>query len=188
MSVPPSFAAKWFAPRMASFLKRYPDLALDLTTSTAFVDFELDGVDLAIRYFNGEDPTLTVEKLCTDEAHVYGAPDYMKRLKIRHPDDVRKATLLHNTLHPHWSPWLGKFSRLSAEQIASIPGIQFDRSLIAIDAAVRGQGLIDEAHTALRRASSTSRKALYSKAAKRLRYFLGQTRILKKCGMHVVIP
>ncbi|RAS34569.1 LysR substrate binding domain-containing protein [Paraburkholderia bryophila] len=61
MSVPPSFAAKWFAPRMASFLKRYPDVALDLTTSTAFVDFELDGVDLAIRYFNGEDPTLTVE-------------------------------------------------------------------------------------------------------------------------------
>jgi LysR family glycine cleavage system transcriptional activator len=136
LSVPPSFAAKWFAPRMASFLKRYPDVALDLTTSTAFVDFELDGVDLAIRYFNGEDPTLTVEKLCTDEAHVYGAPDYVKRLKIRHPDDVRKATLLHNTLHPHWSPWLGEFSRLS------IPGIQFDQSLIAIDAAVRGQGLV----------------------------------------------
>ncbi|MFM0591551.1 LysR substrate-binding domain-containing protein [Paraburkholderia dilworthii] len=142
LSVPPSFAAKWFAPRMASFLKRYPDVTLDLTTSTAFVDFELDGVDLAIRYFNGEDPSLTVEKLCTDEAHVYCAPDYVKRLKIRHPDDVKKATLLHNTLHPHWSPWLGKFSRLSAEQIASIPGIQFDQSLIAIDAAVRGQGLV----------------------------------------------
>lgn len=123
-------------------LKTYPDVALDLTTSTSFVDFELDGVDLAIRYFNGDAPTLTVAKLCTDAARVYCSKDYAKSKKLRYPGNVLNATLLHNTLHPHWLPWLKKFSELTDEQIACIPGINFDQSLIAIDAAVRGQGLV----------------------------------------------
>jgi LysR family glycine cleavage system transcriptional activator len=142
LSMPPSLAAKWFAPRMADFLIAHPGIALNLSTSTSFVDFELDAVDLAIRYFNGDDPNLAVQLLYADEARVYCSAAYAKRLKLRHPEDLQRTMLLHNTLHPHWASWLRHFSELTAAQIENVSGIHVDQSLIAIEAAVREQGVV----------------------------------------------
>jgi LysR family glycine cleavage system transcriptional activator len=142
LSMPPSLAAKWFAPRMADFLIAHPGIALNLSTSTAFVDFALDAVDLAIRYFNGIDANLSVQLLHADEARVYCSPAYAKQLKLKRPDDLQRATLLHNTLHPHWTSWLKRFSTLADGQIEKIGGLHVDQSLIAIEAAVRAQGVV----------------------------------------------
>jgi LysR family transcriptional regulator, glycine cleavage system transcriptional activator len=142
LSMPPSFAAKWFAPRMADFLQANPGISLSLSTTTALVDFELDGIDLAVRHFDGIAPRLSVQQLCHDEARAYCHPAYAKKRKIKRPDDLRLATLLHNTLHPHWKAWLRQYSRLDESAIEDIAGVQFDQSLMAIDAAVRAQGVV----------------------------------------------
>lgn len=142
ISMPPSFAAKWFAPRMADLLQAHPGIALSLSTSVAMVDFELDGVDLAVRHFDGVDATLSVARLCADTAHAYCSPAYAKRLKLKRPGDLVAATLLHNTLHPHWHAWLARFGPLDDARIDAIAGIQFDQSLMAIEAAVRAQGVV----------------------------------------------
>ncbi|WP_414440432.1 LysR substrate-binding domain-containing protein [Burkholderia sp. 22PA0106] len=142
ISMPPSFAAKWFAPRMADLLQAHPGIALSLSTSVAIVDFELDGVDLAVRHFDGIDANLAVERLCADAAHAYCSPAYAKRLKLKRPGDLVAATLLHNTLHPHWHAWLARFGPLDDAGIDAIAGIQFDQSLMAIEAAVRAQGVV----------------------------------------------
>lgn len=142
LSMPPSFAAKWFAPRMADLLQTHPGIALSLSTSTAMVDFEVDAVDLAVRHFDGVDPQLKVQLLCTDEARAYCSPAYAKKCKLKRPEDLPSATLLHNTLHPHWREWLTRFSTLADTQIEAIKGIEFDQSLMAIEAAVRAQGVV----------------------------------------------
>ena len=142
LSMPPSFAAKWFAPRMADLLQTHPGIALSLSTSTTLVDFELDAVDLAVRYFNGVDTQLAVQRLCADEARVYCSPAYAKQWKLKRPEDLQSATLLHNTLHPHWPAWLARFSSLAEARIEAIAGIQFDQSLMAIEAAVSAQGVV----------------------------------------------
>ncbi|MGF6839406.1 DNA-binding transcriptional LysR family regulator [Paraburkholderia youngii] len=64
------------------------------------------------------------------------------KLRLKWPEDLQSATLLHNTLHPHWRAWLTRFSNLADEQIEAIVGIEFDQSLMAIDAAVRAQGVV----------------------------------------------
>jgi LysR family transcriptional regulator, glycine cleavage system transcriptional activator len=142
ISMPPSFAAKWFAPRMADLLQAHPGFALSLSTSTTIVDFELDAVDLAVRHFDGVAPQLAVQLLCTDEARAFCSPAYANKLRLKRPEELQSATLLHNTLHPHWRAWLARFSNLADEQIEAIVGIEFDQSLMAIDAAVRAQGVV----------------------------------------------
>ncbi len=142
LSMPPSFAAKWFAPRMADFLQAHPGIALSLSTSTTLVDFELDAVDLAVRHFNGVDSQLSIQLLCPDEARAYCSPAYAAKWELKRPDDLQAATLLHNTLHPHWSAWLARHSELTDRQIEAIAGIQFDQSLMAIGAAVQAQGVV----------------------------------------------
>ena len=142
LSMPPTLAAKWFAPRMAGFLAQWPDISLHLGATTAISDFERDRVDLAIRYFDGADASLESTLLYADEVRLYCAPDYVKELRLQVPSDLVRATLLHTTLQPHWKSWLQRFSTLSDAQIEAIAHLHFDQSLLAIEAARYGQGAV----------------------------------------------
>lgn len=142
LSMPPGFAAKWFTSRMASLLRRHPAIELHLNATSQVVDLEREPIDLAIRYFDGQAPDLEATLLLQDEGRVYGNPRYLASLNLRGPDELVRATLLVTTLQPHWPAWLRAVSRLSDAQIAAIPRIHFDQSLMAIEAARQGQGLV----------------------------------------------
>ena len=142
LSMPPSFAAKWFPSRMARLMTRHPAIQLHLNASTVPVDFERESIDLAIRYFDGNMPQLDATLLYTDEARVYCSPGYAEALSLKTPDDLTRATLLETTIQPHWPRWLGQFSRLGETEIAAIPRIHFDQGLMAIEAAKQGQGVV----------------------------------------------
>ncbi|MBB3222917.1 LysR substrate-binding domain-containing protein [Pseudoduganella umbonata] len=140
LSIPPTLAAKWFAPRMAAFLARHPGISLHLSATTAMVDLERDRADLAIRHFDGKDPALHADLLWRDEVHLYCAPAYVRKMRLKTPADLARATLLHTTFHPHWKEWLLRFSPLTAREIDAIPGQHFDQGILAIEAARHGQG------------------------------------------------
>ena len=142
LSMPPVLAAKWFAPRMAAFLQAWPDVSLHLSASAEVVDFDRDRVDLAIRRFDGKAPQLEVDLLYPDEARMYCAPSYARKLGLQAAGDVARATLLHNTLLPYWGEWLARYSTLTPAQVKAIPGLHFDQSMTAIEAAVHGQGVV----------------------------------------------
>ena len=142
LSMPPGFATKWFASRMASLLRQHPEIELHLNATPQVIDLERESIDLAIRYFDGHAPELDVTLLLQDESRVYANPRYLAPLALHEPDDVARTTLLVTTLQPHWPTWLERYSRLSAAQIAGIPRIHFDQSLMAIEAARQGQGLV----------------------------------------------
>jgi LysR family glycine cleavage system transcriptional activator len=127
---------------MAGFLTRQPSVSLHLSATTALIDFERERADLAIRYFDGLDPALQADLLYPDEARLYGAPDYIARLNLATPADLARATLLHTTLQPHWVEWLRAFSPLTTQEISSIPSVHFDQSMLAIEMARHGQGVV----------------------------------------------
>ena len=142
LSMPPSFAAKWFARRMGRFMALHPQIVLHLGASTDLADFAQQGADLAIRYFGGRDPGLEVSRLADDAARLYCAPAYAASLHLAQPDDLVRATLLHTRMHPHWPAWLAAFTSLTAAQVAAIPAQHLDLSLIGIEAARRGEGVV----------------------------------------------
>lgn len=142
VSIPPTLAAKWFAPRMAAFMTRHPGISLHLSASTALVDLERDRVDLSIRHFDGKDPSLHADLLWPDEIRLYCSPAYADRLRLRKPEDLARAMLLRTTFHPHWKEWLQRFSSLSGKQIDAIPSQHFDQGMLAIEAARHGQGAV----------------------------------------------
>lgn len=142
LSMPPGFAAKWFPRRMAGFLTKHPEVELHLNSTTALVDFERDPIDLAIRYFDGQDPSLDATLLYQDEARVYCRPDYAQALGLKQSRDLCRATLLATTMHPHWRQWLHRFGQLDAAQIDAVPSIHFDQALMAVEAAKQGQGVV----------------------------------------------
>lgn len=142
LSMPPTLAAKWFAPRMAKFMTSNPDISLHLNASTALVNFELERVDLSIRHFDGNDRNLHADLLYAGEARVYCSPAYAREHRLRKPEDLARTTLLHTTFLPHWKAWLQTFSRLTERQIDAIAGQHFDQSMLAIETARHGQGVV----------------------------------------------
>lgn len=143
LSMPPGVAAKWFSPRMPQFIAAFPDVDLHLNASTTLVMLERDNVDLAIRYFDGHAQQSALCRLMwNDECRVYAQPALLSARQINTPADIGNATLLHTTLHPDWTAWLNCHTPLTPERIASLNGIHFDQTLLAIEAAKQGQGLL----------------------------------------------
>lgn len=63
----PSFASRWLVPRLASFQEIHPEIKLSLQPSLELVDFQGDGVDLAIRFGNGNYPGLECRPLLEEK-------------------------------------------------------------------------------------------------------------------------
>lgn len=143
ISMPPTFATKWFASRMERFIQLYPHINLQISSSTALVDFASDDVHLAVRHFSGAATgNLESELLFPEEVRVYCSRQYRARLKLKEPGDIRRGTLLATTLHPHWEQWFENFSKLSKHDVEKIAAIRFDQTHLAIEAAKRHQGLV----------------------------------------------
>jgi LysR family glycine cleavage system transcriptional activator len=143
ISMPPSFARKWFVPRMTRFMDLHPNISLSIDASAAVVDLDVGTIDVAIRHFKPQNGTrLDIELLFLDDLRVYCSPSYCEKLKLKKPEDLSRATLLATRIHPYWGRWFIQFTKLSEREISEIPVISFDASHLAVDSAKRDHGVV----------------------------------------------
>ncbi|OMH31744.1 LysR substrate-binding domain-containing protein [Motiliproteus sp. MSK22-1] len=138
----PSMAAKWLAPRLKDFVTRYPNVDVHINATQVPVSFEQEGVDLGIRHFDGKDPGFESVLLLADEVRVLCSPRYAAEQGLRQANDLSRTTLLHTSIHQSWSAWFDRFSTLEPKDYEQIHGIWFDQGMLAIDAACRHQGVV----------------------------------------------
>lgn len=133
-----SFAARWLVPRLGKFVAAHPDIDLRLATSQRLTDFAREQVDAAIRYGGGDYPGLAATLLMTEELYPVCSPDLIARLPLRHPEDLRNHTLLHDDGVEEWGEWL---------VAAGVTGVNNDHghwyrdSSLLLQAAIAGQGV-----------------------------------------------
>jgi DNA-binding transcriptional LysR family regulator len=106
ISAPDSFGWMHVAPAVPAFLKRYPELSVDIALSAAHVNLLDEGLDLAIRIGVLEDSPLVVRKLAPSRLVVCATPAYLKeRGKPREPGDLAKHNCLCTSLLPWGDEW-----------------------------------------------------------------------------------
>jgi LysR family glycine cleavage system transcriptional activator len=145
MTIPPSFGAKWLLPRIDSFREIYPELDIRLDTTNRLVDFHAEQIDIGVRYGRGHYPGMKCERLLDEEVFPVCSPRLLPpkkaRLELRH---LGSMTLIHDTTidfepsFPTWRAWL------SARELSNVDfsrGIQVNSSVLAIQAAIDGQGV-----------------------------------------------
>ncbi|QTN44961.1 transcriptional regulator GcvA [Ectopseudomonas mendocina] len=139
----PSFATQWLMPRLARFSALEPDIDVRLNASyPAPADLLTQGVDIDIRYGMKRlqpagtmvlpFPAETIVPLCAPSlasgAHA-----------IRAPEDLRHHTLIHSEVCLiSWRDWMRQHRKVPLDISR---GPRFDRSFMAISAAVDGQGI-----------------------------------------------
>ena len=99
-----------------------------------------DGIDIAIRYGGGKYPGLTSEFLTGRRGFPVCSPKLMKgRMPLRKPEDLRHHTLIRDTYPIDWAAWL---SSAGVKGVTRIAGLPFDSYTFAVEAAVKGEGVV----------------------------------------------
>jgi len=73
-----SFAAQWLMPRLKDFWDRHPDIALSLHPDARVVDLRREGMDLGIRYGNGDWTGVQSRFLAPARMAVAASPDLLE--------------------------------------------------------------------------------------------------------------
>ncbi|MDD9909574.1 MAG: transcriptional regulator GcvA [Ahrensia sp.] len=142
----PAFAAKWLAPRVYRFVDQHPQIELRIAASLKLADFNVDEVDLGLRFGSGDYPGLFVEPLFDEAVLPLASPDYMARFEGRPLDDcLTEATLLHDDStsfmqqQSNWKRWLDE---RGIDTVDPNRGPRFSHADHGLDAAVDGAGIV----------------------------------------------
>ena len=137
LSMLPSVATRWFAPRLGAFITEHPEIDLRITASRHLVDFAAEGVDAAIRYSPQPAPDVQAVKLAGETVRPVCAPAYAERYALREPQDLFSATLLYGDIPEDWPAWFTAAGCATAPQAG--PRLGDDAAIL--QAAVDGQGV-----------------------------------------------
>src|ERR1700739_3575268 len=88
-AAPLSFGARWVAPILPKFFRRYPDIAIDLHLTDAHTDLIGDGFDAALRIAAMKDSSLVARLIVPVRRFVVASPGYIARYgRPKHPHDL----------------------------------------------------------------------------------------------------
>jgi DNA-binding transcriptional LysR family regulator len=134
----PSFATQWLMPRLARFVAEHPGINLRFSADTRYATFE-DDYDIDVVY--GEPAPSTHEKvpLSIEELTPLCAPEMAAR--VGNVQDLYAMPLIQSTGQSvQWGGWFAANDLVAPHDFA----LAFDRSALAIAAAVDGLGVVLE--------------------------------------------
>lgn len=144
-TVAPSFAAKWLIPRLYRFRNRWPEISVRIDTDLEELDLSQAGIDVGIRFGSGSYPGLRVDRLMGEELIPVCSPNLIESSgSLQTPEDLANHTLLHiegETADAAWADWSMWLQAAGCSHIEAIAGPRFTQSIMAVQAAIEGQGI-----------------------------------------------
>jgi LysR family glycine cleavage system transcriptional activator len=150
ITAPPSFAAKWLAPRLGAFERAHPQVDVWLNAGMELVDLTAGEVDIAIRYGAGRYAGLEVRRLIGEAVILVASPGLLAEQPLDKTGDLANHILLHDGSPdlddscPDWPMWL---TARGLRGIDGTRGPRFNQSSLVIEAAVNGRGVALAKHT-----------------------------------------
>ncbi len=96
VTAPVAFARQQLVPRLADFLRQYPEVRLELELSDRLSSLATEGFDLAIRHTAAPPDTHVAWTLCSTRSLLVASPAYLrKRGTPLRPEDLRGHSCLH---------------------------------------------------------------------------------------------
>ena len=138
VTVVQSFGSRWLMPRLTKFTAREPEIEVRIDASPVLADFARDPFDLAIREGRGNYDTEVVRLFELSFVPV-ASPQVARRMRRRNGTlDWSRARLLHEVTYDYWPDYVA-MADLPDDDVAR--GLFFSHTMLALDAAVDGQGV-----------------------------------------------
>lgn len=134
----PSFATRWFMPRLPRLLAFAPDILFDIHVADELTEFEIDRTaDVAIRFGPGGWPGLEFVKLLDECVIPVASPNYRGGNLPKAESDLLQCALISNPWQP-WAPW---FAAIGIDWDESEAAVKIRDSSMVVQAAVEGVGV-----------------------------------------------
>lgn len=148
---PPTFAREILVPRLKLFTDRHPDCEVEVVVAIPYLDLAVPEADVSVEFgprFAGERGKRSAnEPLLFEPTFAVAAPTFLKRHRVRVPNDALRVPLIRCPIEP-WQPWFEAVGLAADEPMNGVKLVDLGLSL---EAAASGQGL------ALARASIAKR-------------------------------
>jgi len=145
VSAPTSIAAKWLLPRLRNFTKLQPQFDVRISISCDYPNFDDDDTDLAILFCDGVGKGLKTDRLFEHAIFPICSPEILEgEGAVVDVADLSKHTLIHVTwtgqgvTWPDWATWM---EAAGVDGFKPTPGLYFENTALAIQAAQEGQGI-----------------------------------------------
>lgn len=141
IKLPPTFAIRWFVPRLARFHALNRHIDVQITTSHQQVEFDRDDVDLCIHSGASPIPGAVCRRLFGEILTPVCSPGLFKSAPPpQEPADLARFVLLCS-MHrgEDWPDWLGA---AHVQSIDGNSGLKFENSALAYQAAIDELGVV----------------------------------------------
>lgn len=146
VTAPVALGRQHVAPTLATFLKRYPEIRIELDLSDRFVNLAQEGFDLAIRHTQAPPDTHVAWELCASRSLLVASPAYLRQNGTPdHPSQLgahQCLLYLRDGGSQSWS-FVREGVRRNAEQVVvPVNGpLRANNSEVLRDAVLGGLGL-----------------------------------------------
>jgi len=138
VTVVQSFGSRWLMPRLHKFTAREPEIEVRIDASPVLADFARDPFDLAIREGRGNYDT-ELARLFELSFYPVASPQVARAMRRRNGTlDWSHARLLHEVSVDYWPDWI---NAADVDDVDVARGLFFSHTMLALDAAVEGQGV-----------------------------------------------
>lgn len=140
LAVAPAFLTRWLMPRMERFQQRYPDIEIEISSSTGLIDFSANDIDMAVYFGAGDWEGVEAHYLRPARLAPVCNPRLIKpEQPINKPEDMRFYPLLHVTKRKdEWHDWLQQHD-LDPKLFRR--GLMFSSGSLTAGAAAQGLGI-----------------------------------------------
>src|ERR1700748_1524863 len=91
ITAPVALGRQRIAPTVPDFLRKYPEIRLELDLSDRFVNVAQEGFDLAVRHARSIPDTYIARVLCESRSLLMASPEYLQRRGTpEHPTDLAR--------------------------------------------------------------------------------------------------
>ena len=142
LAASPSFASLWLMPRLPRFLAQAPEIDVSLSTVIAQDEFSDGNFDVAI--CSTEDhPNRKVEFLMDERIYPVCSPGLLAGSGLSAKAALAQLPLIHDDkANDEFPTWRRYFEATQPAMRDVGGGLRFNQSSLAIDAAIKGRGLL----------------------------------------------
>lgn len=137
ISTTPMFTASWLMPRIGDFRRRHPDIDIMLNPTPDIVDLSPGGIDIAIRFGDGNWHGVHAEKLFDSDFVIVAARELIGEKKISDPAELLAYPWLQELGTDEASEWLRSHG-VTSGRVASMTHLPGN---FLVDALRRGEGI-----------------------------------------------
>lgn len=143
-----SISHLWLSARLRRFANTHPEVAVRLLTTDSLAELARRDHDLTLLYCTGAHPDWTLTEVVSEALVPVATPGYLRAQGMTPGacvsiDDLQRLDLIdYARVNPHWVTLQGWAARLYGADVALRPRLTVTTYALAVEAALRGDGVI----------------------------------------------